>query len=114
MKYFIYDKTGEGYFQFFEVGDTIPTNAIAYPESCSFIKPFYNGTTIVEGAVQSDFDKILQAKVKELKQLQNNDLAETDWYIIRKMDTGVEVPAEIETLRNNIRQKYNDIESELL
>lgn len=32
-------------------------------------------------------------------------LAETDWYVIRKMDTGVAVPAEIELAREQARQR---------
>ena len=34
-----------------------------------------------------------------------NYLASTDWYVIRKMDTGIAVPEEIEKLRQEARER---------
>ena len=44
----------------------------------------------------------------ELNKLQYTELKSTDWYIIRKLDTGTEIPIEIINERNEIRLKYNE------
>ena len=46
---------------------------------------------------------------EELNRLQYTELKSTDWYYIRKIDTGEEVPEEIIIQRNLIRQKYNNL-----
>jgi len=40
-------------------------------------------------------------------------LAETDWYIIRNADSGVEVPADITSARQALRDQADTVESEI-
>ena len=49
-------------------------------------------------------DKILTEEEK--KQMQYQELLPTDWYFVRKFETGVEVPNEILIERQAIRDKY--------
>lgn len=49
-------------------------------------------------------DKILTDFEK--KQLQYQELLPTDWYFVRQIETGIEVPAEILLQRTEIREKY--------
>jgi len=59
---------------------------------------------------QELLDKILADELETLlasqKQNQFFELQKTDWYIIRNVETGVEVPAEILEEREAIREKY--------
>jgi hypothetical protein len=59
----------------------------------------------------SDFEIDL-AKTESIDKLKKecyNELALTDWYFVRKMDIGVEIPLEIIEQRNETRKKYNDL-----
>ena len=49
-------------------------------------------------------DKILTEEEK--KQLKYQELLQTDWYFVRQIKTGIEVPAEILLQRTEIRNKY--------
>ena len=42
---------------------------------------------------------------KELNKQSYDKLIETDWYIIRHIETGKEIPADILEIRNNIRNE---------
>lgn len=78
----------------------------------SFIKPFFNQVTreFYEGATIPE----KAAKIEGLKRSQYSELVLTDWYVIRKVDTGAEIPAEIENQRAAIRSKYDLLINELL
>ena len=71
----------EEYFQFLKDGNTIET--IDYSPS--------------------NYDE------KELNKLQYAELRSTDWYVIRRSDTGEEIPQEIIDLRNEIRTRYGNL-----
>jgi len=43
----------------------------------------------------------------------NFKLSETDWYIVRNQETGADVPAEITTARQELRDQANTVESEI-
>lgn len=43
---------------------------------------------------------------EEKKQLKYQELLPTDWYFVRQIETGIEVPAEILLQRTEIREKY--------
>ena len=43
----------------------------------------------------------------------NNELAKTDWYIIRSIDNGTEVPSDISEARENLRVQSQNVESEI-
>ena len=69
----------------------------------NLIFPIWNETEWNEGATQEDLDII----IKSNKQSCYIELLETDWYFIRKAETGIEVPSEILQQRAEIRAKYN-------
>lgn len=90
-------------------------NVIPMDESNEKYKE-YLSFLIEDGAVEltdmlSDFEIDL-AKTEAIDKLKKecyDELALTDWYFVRKMDIGVEVPKEIIEERNEIRKKYNDL-----
>jgi len=66
-------------------------------------------------------DKSFDKSVSELKEqaISNfksrigGELAKTDWYIIREMDNGVDVPADIVDVRVALRELSDTVESEI-
>ena len=50
-------------------------------------------------------DLTLELAQKSANDQALNYLASTDWYVIRKMDTGIAVPEEIEKLRQDARER---------
>lgn len=59
----------------------------------------------------SDFeiDLAKTEAIDKLKKQCYDELALTDWYFLRKMDIGIEVPVEVIEKRNEIRKKYNHL-----
>ena len=51
--------------------------------------------------------------IKGLKSQANNELAKTDWYIVRKADTGTEIPTDISDARAAIRTAVETKEAEI-
>tara|TARA_R100000773_G_C4193893_1_gene98767 strand:- start:128 stop:583 length:456 start_codon:yes stop_codon:yes gene_type:complete len=51
--------------------------------------------------------------VKNLKSQANSELAKTDWYVVRKCDTGAEIPQDIIDARAAIRTKVDNKEEEI-
>lgn len=49
----------------------------------------------------------IENEIQRQKQLQYQELKPTDWYFIRRLDTGQEIPAEVLQLRQEIRDRYN-------
>ena len=52
-------------------------------------------------------------KKQAVKDLANNELAKTDWYVTRKADLGTAIPDAINTERANIRTKVVERETEV-
>lgn len=65
----------------------------------NFVKFKFDGENWVEGATAEELAELQKAK----KQLANELLKETDWYVIRFQETGKEIPQEILELRRQIR-----------
>tara|TARA_S200002703_G_scaffold58669_3_gene50935 strand:+ start:192 stop:758 length:567 start_codon:yes stop_codon:yes gene_type:complete len=51
--------------------------------------------------------------IAQIKQTQGSFLAQTDWAYIRKTDTGVAVPADIQTYRDEVRLAAGTIEDQI-
>ena len=51
------------------------------------------------------------ATIQKVKYQQESYLAQTDWTIIRKVDNGTEIPANIQTYRDAIRVKAEEMET---
>lgn len=43
------------------------------------------------------------AKIKQLKEIYNNKLSKTDWYVTRKSEKGTAIPSDIQTERDDLR-----------
>ena len=92
--------------QIFEEGQQ-PNNAV-YVELMNFIKPKVNPETleVYEGATPEEIAEQELEQQKILKKQQYEELLETDWYVVRFMEIGVEIPEEILKQRQEIRDKY--------
>jgi hypothetical protein len=79
-----------------------------YQEYLSFLKA---DGTVEQTDLLSDFemDLVKTEAIDKLKKECYNELALTDWYFVRKMDIGVEIPLEVIEQRNETRKKYNDL-----
>jgi len=54
---------------------------------------------------------VKSALISQVKQQQGSLLAQTDWAIVRKADTGTAVPTAIQTYRDAIRTKADEMET---
>lgn len=83
------------------------SNAI-YQKYLAFLKA---DGTVEQTDLLSDFemDLVKTEAIDKLKKECYNELALTDWYFVRKMDIGVEIPLEVIEQRNETRKKYNDL-----
>jgi len=62
----------------------------------------------LEQAKSSGLKSRMTAKVKETA---GNILANTDWYVVRKSEKGVDIPVEVETKRDAVRTECNRLEA---
>ena len=98
-------------------GVTIDENRNVIPmEESNELYQEYLSFLIADGTVEptdmlSDFEIDLDKNetVNKLKKECYDELALTDWYFVRKMDIGVEIPLEVIEQRNKTRKKYNDL-----
>ena len=78
-----------------------------------------DGTTTVGGIRTVNDDLILHSRSKKwnmiqvVKDLQGSLLQPYDWYYIRKYDTGVAIPAEVQSYRDGVRSHANSLESNI-
>jgi hypothetical protein len=79
-----------------------------YQEYLAFLKA---DGTVEQTDMLSDFeiDLAKNEAIDKLKKECYNELSLTDWYFVRKMDIGVEIPLEVIEQRNETRKKYNDL-----
>jgi hypothetical protein len=84
-----------------ELTDILPTEL-----ELKFIKLKFDGLVYFEGASVEEIEEAENAK----KQAQNieiyNELLLTDWYVVRFVETGISIPAEILAERQAIRNRY--------
>lgn len=73
----------------------------------NFIIPVFNGTEWIESANEEQVSQAQADTIKFLKEECYKELFPTDWYFIRKAETGVDVPQSILDERAAIRAKYN-------
>jgi len=90
-------------------------NLLSQDESTQEYKEYINyleNEGVVEHAdilSEEEIQEIKEEEIQQLKKLQYEELKLTDWYYIRRIDTGEEVPLEVEESRNLIRLKYNSL-----
>ena len=79
----------------------------------TLIKPTWNGAEWIEGATPEEIAEANKPIVQNLKVEQHQELLPTDWYYTRYIETGQEVPLEINQQRQEIREKYNNLIREI-
>jgi hypothetical protein len=72
-----------------------------------------NGDPIMEDGVQVVTPGLKSQWIARTKETQGSLLAQTDWAYIRKADTGIAVPAEIQTYRDEVRLAAGTIEGQI-
>ena len=60
-----------------------------------------------------DLDKLKLAAIADCKTASAVRLSHTDWYVVRKMDNGAEVPAGVAQYRAATRDYSNDLEESI-
>jgi hypothetical protein len=87
--------------------DSLKENEIAVDEllSFGFVNAFYNfeTKTFYEGGTETEIELHNLEVSTQKKQIANELLKETDWYITRFAETGKEIPKDILELRQQIR-----------
>ena len=73
----------------------------------NLLKPIWNGTEWVESITPEEIAEQELEKQKILKQQQYEELLPTDWYVIRFIERGIEIPEEIKIQRQAILDKYS-------
>ncbi len=68
-----------------------------------------NGDFVTELVSTNGVDDKLT--IDQLNAQQYDELKSTDWYFVRKVELGVEVPNEVIEARLAIRKKYNDLKA---
>ena len=74
-----------------------------------------NGTPIIDPdtMTQTTTPGLKSQWIAQTKQTQGSLLAQTDWAYVRKMDTDIAVPAEIQTYRDEVRLAAGTIEGQI-
>lgn len=72
----------------------------------SYIKTMFDGVNYYEGASIEEIAIHQNNILNENKKQAYNELLPTDWYVIRKLETGIDIPAEILAERQAIRNRY--------
>lgn len=70
-----------------------------------------NGDFVTELVSTNGVDDKLT--IDQLNAQQYDELKSTDWYFMRKIDLGIEVPIEVIEARLAIRLKYDDLKKDL-
>jgi hypothetical protein len=99
----------------------LTTPSIRYqPDSIDYRKQEYGDLYLIDGVVKRyiiDLDiNIYQLKgevISNIKQEAWELLSKTDWYVVRKSETGEDIPSDIITERNDIRSKTEQFETDI-
>jgi len=107
MNYYRYNEN----FEYIGITDTEPTDPLWTNINYvgSFIKPTFINNLWVEGASNEELQIANEYRIKELKTFCYDELLPTDWYFIRKLETGIDIPQNILDERLEIRNKYNNL-----
>ena len=85
--------------------DSLPPDLIAIPIPEGFYKPRWDGTQWVEGMTQEEADVLKKRQEDMNKAIEYRKyLAETDWYVMRKLETGQEIPPDVEAKRQEAHE----------
>ena len=67
----------------------------------------------IEKTWTKTLEELKSQQINNFKAYVGSTLSKTDWYIIRNIDNGVEVPAEITSERQSLRETSSNVETEI-
>lgn len=70
-----------------------------------------DGEPVLQDGVQVVIKGLKSQKISIIKSQSAGLLQSSDWYVVRKSETGKEIPANIETFRTAVRTKSNEMEA---
>ena len=62
---------------------------------------------------EKSLSELKEQSINNFKHRIGSELAQTDWYIIRNIDNGTEIPSEIQEARQDLRNTSDTVESEI-
>jgi hypothetical protein len=62
---------------------------------------------------EKSLSELKEQSISNFKHRIGGELAKTDWYIIRNVDNGTEIPSEIQEARQDLRNTSDTVESEI-
>jgi hypothetical protein len=68
---------------------------------------------VVDKTIPQTLEELKSQKISNLKHNIGGELSKTDWYNNRKLDEGIDMPAEILQQRISLRKQSNDIEAQI-
>ena len=83
------------------------TEVLPNEQEKAYLKLMFDGENYYEGATPEEIAEQELEKQKILKQQQYEELLPTDWYVIRFIERGIEIPEEIKIQRQAILDKYS-------
>jgi hypothetical protein len=91
-----------------DIDDFTEFNNVILPteKEKKYIKLMFNGVNYYEGATPEEIAEQENQQKQELKRQAHEELLKTDWYVVRFVERGIEIPKEIleqrELIRNSI------------
>jgi len=70
-----------------------------------------DGEPVIQDGKQVVIKGLKSQKIQMIKSQSAGLLQSSDWYVVRKSETGKEIPANIETFRTAVRTKSNEMEA---
>lgn len=67
----------------------------------------------ITNGIEKNLDQLKKDWITSIKQVVNANFNLTDWYVIRKIETGIEIPKAITEYRVAMRQKSNELETQI-
>ena len=68
---------------------------------------------VIDKPIKETLAELKANKISELKSIIGGKLSQTDWYVIRNADVGIEIPAAIKEARADLRDQNDIIEAEI-
>ena len=68
---------------------------------------------VIEKPIKETLAELKNIKLQEVNTITSERLSATDWYIIRNIDSGDEIPIDVKNSRSEYRKKSNEIIDEI-
>lgn len=78
-----------------------------------YVKLMFDNDVYYDGASQQEIEYHIKFLINNYNKQQFLELSNTDWYVTRKNEIGVDIPQDVIDERNLIRLKYDNLKLEL-